>query len=125
MDFRSKSCRDGRMTTESYSYNGNRAGPPTGMRDLRSYSTNSYASSKLPPPPHLGKEVKIKKGKGNNGIESPSSKNWSLMNDPEFQRKKRVAGYKAYAAEGKMKGSFKKSFRWIKDTCNQVVYGWW
>ncbi|CAN0906837.1 hypothetical protein LINGRAHAP2_LOCUS24471 [Linum grandiflorum] len=23
-----------------------------------------------------------------------------------------------------MKGSFRKSFRWIKDTCNQVVYGW-
>ncbi|CAN1218207.1 hypothetical protein LINPERPRIM_LOCUS1267 [Linum perenne] len=26
--------------------------------------------------------------------------------------------------EGKMKGSFRKSFRWVKDTCNQVVYGW-
>ncbi|KAE9453391.1 uncharacterized protein LOC131310661 [Rhododendron vialii] len=126
MDFRSKSCRDGRMMrTESYSYYGNRpAGPPTGMRDLRSYSTNSYAAPKLPPA-QLDKELKIKKGKVNNGIGSPSSKNWSLMNDPEFQRKKRVASYKAYAVEGKMKGSFKKSFRWIKDTCNQVVHGWW
>ncbi|CAI0419577.1 unnamed protein product [Linum tenue] len=26
--------------------------------------------------------------------------------------------------EGKMKGSLKKSFRWIKDACNQVVHGW-
>ncbi|KAF4369434.1 hypothetical protein F8388_001856 [Cannabis sativa] len=38
---------------------------------------------------------------------------WSL-NDPELQRKKRVVGYKAYVVEGKMKGSFRKSFKWIK-----------
>ncbi|KAF4356960.1 hypothetical protein F8388_015936 [Cannabis sativa] len=55
-------------------------------------------------------EAKIKKVKS--GVGS-TSKSWSL-NDPELQRKKRVAGYKAYVVEGKMKGSFRKSFKWIK-----------
>ena len=115
-DYRSKSCREGRMQIESY-YGGRPA--PSGMHDLRSYSV-SYASSSQPPT-QMGKEVKIKKGKSSFG---PSSKSWSF-NDPELQRKKRVASYKVYAVEGKMKGSFRKSFRWIKDTYTQVVYGWW
>ncbi|KAH0969838.1 hypothetical protein GBA52_028434 [Prunus armeniaca] len=41
--------------------------------------------------------------------------------DPELQRKKRVASYKMYSVEGKMKGSFRKSFRWLKDKCTQVL----
>ncbi|OWM86561.1 uncharacterized protein LOC116215919 [Punica granatum] len=45
--------------------------------------------------------------------------------DPEFQRKKRVASYKMYGVEGKVKGTFRKSFRWLKNRYTQVVYGWW
>uniref|UniRef100_A0A5B6YVH8 DUF3511 domain protein n=1 Tax=Davidia involucrata TaxID=16924 RepID=A0A5B6YVH8_DAVIN len=119
-NFRSKSCidRDDRMQMESY-YGGRPA--PTSMHDLRSYST-SYASSMQPSTTQMqmGKELKIKKAKSSVGS---SSKSWSF-NDPELQRKKRVASYKVYAVEGKMKGSFRKSFRWIKDTYTQVVYGW-
>ncbi|KAI4329119.1 hypothetical protein L6164_021419 [Bauhinia variegata] len=107
MEFRSKSCRDERMQIESYS---GRREAPTSMQDLRCYSAN-YAADK---------EVKIKKGKST----SKPSKSWSFS-DPELQRKKRVAGYKVYAVEGKMKGSLRKSFRWIKNTYTQVVYGWW
>ncbi|KAL2243222.1 uncharacterized protein LOC110011735 [Sesamum indicum] len=111
---RSKSSRESGMQKQ-----------PTSMNDLRSYSTSAYN-----PPPYLDcdkkgsfNEVKIKKsGSKNNGF---SSKSWSLKVDPEFQRKKRVASYKAYEVEGKMKGSVKKSFRWIKDTCNQVIHGIW
>ncbi|CAK7356888.1 unnamed protein product [Dovyalis caffra] len=113
-NFRSKSCREGRIEMEGY--HGGK-GEPTNMQDLRSYSV-SYAVSVQPN--QLGKEVKIKKGKSNLGS---SSKSWSF-NDPELRRKRRVANYKVYAMEGKMKGSFRKSFRWIKDTCTQVVYGW-
>ncbi|KAJ6963717.1 hypothetical protein NC652_002132 [Populus alba x Populus x berolinensis] len=90
---------------------------PTNMQDLRSYSV-SYAVSVQPN--QSGKEGKMKKGKSNLGS---SSKSWSFK-DPELQRKRRVANYKVYAIEGKMKGSLRKSFRWIKDTCTQVVYGW-
>ncbi|EEF41045.1 uncharacterized protein LOC8284701 [Ricinus communis] len=114
--FRSKSCRDGRMRIADY-YGDKTA--PTSMQDLRSYSVG-YAGSTTVQPSQFGKELKIKKGKSNLGS---SSKNWSF-NDPELQRKKRVASYKVYAMEGKMKGSLRKSFRWIKDTYTQVVYGW-
>ncbi|KAE8675330.1 putative casein kinase [Hibiscus syriacus] len=92
------------------SYNGG----PRSMQDLRSYSASSAQQTQP------GKEIKIKKNKSSSGS---SSKSWSFT-DPEMQRKKRVASYKVYAVEGKMKGSLRKSFRWIKDTCTQVVYGW-
>ncbi|KAB2085884.1 hypothetical protein ERO13_A05G407000v2 [Gossypium hirsutum] len=114
-NFRSKSSRDGGMQMESYY--GGKGGGPSNMQDLRCYSAN-YANSVQPN--QLGKEIKMKKSKSS--FES-SSKTWSF-NDPELQRKKRVASYKVYAVEGKMKGSLRKSFRWIKDTYTQAVYGW-
>lgn len=101
---------------ESY-YGGRTAA--TSMQDLRSYSV-SYAGSSAQPN-QIVKEVKLKKGKS--GVGSVS-KSWSFS-DPELQRKKRVAGYKVYAVEGMVKGSLRKSFRWIKRSCTQVVYGWW
>ncbi|CAL5380780.1 unnamed protein product [Camellia sinensis] len=89
----SKSCRDGRIQTES-SFNGGRPtrpGHPTSMHDLRSYST-SYATSSFEQaqPTQMGKELKIKKIKKSTSV--GSSKSWSL-NDPELQRKKRFASY--------------------------------
>ncbi|XP_071726946.1 uncharacterized protein [Rutidosis leptorrhynchoides] len=59
----------------------------------------------------------FKKGKS-------TTKSWSF-NDPEFQRKKRVASYKVYSVEGKVKGSFRKSFKWLKNKYTNAVYGWW
>ncbi|XP_057477273.1 uncharacterized protein LOC130764979 [Actinidia eriantha] len=121
-DNRSKSYADGRMQMESY------YGPrPTSKpRDFRSYSVNSYPSSYAPPPQQTQmvsvKDLKLKKAKSTSG--SSSNFNWGL-NDPEFQRKRRVASYKVYSVEGKVKGSFRKSFRWIKNRYTQVVYGWW
>lgn len=93
--------------------------------DFRSYSYGAASSIPppplpLPPPPGQPRDWKLKKGK----IASSSSKSWSF-NDPEFQRKKRVASYKVYSVEGKVKGSFRRSFRWLKDKYTQVVYGWW
>ncbi|XP_027330787.1 uncharacterized protein LOC113846563 [Abrus precatorius] len=85
--------------------------------DLRSYSV-SYAHTQKGP----NKDLKLKKGKSIS--RSSISKSWSFA-DPEFQRKKRVASYKMYSVEGKVKGSLRKSFRWLKDRYWQVVYGWW
>ncbi|RYR77196.1 hypothetical protein Ahy_A01g001651 isoform B [Arachis hypogaea] len=110
-DFRSKSYGDGRMQIEPYT-------GPTG-NDLRCYSA-SYASSVHPTQIHVANDPKFKKGKSTNGS---TSKSWSFS-DPELQRKKRVASYKVYAVEGKLKGSLRKSFKWLKDRCNRVVYGW-
>ncbi|RVW43972.1 hypothetical protein CK203_072346 [Vitis vinifera] len=114
-DFRSKSCGDGRMQMESY--HGGGGGPTsTGMQDLRCYSA-SYA---YPPQAQMGNDPKFKKGKSTNGS---LSKAWSFS-DPELQRKKRVASYKVYAVEGKMKGSLKKSFRWLKDRLWLLGLNW-
>ncbi|XVE97963.1 hypothetical protein REPUB_Repub03eG0064400 [Reevesia pubescens] len=120
-DFRSKSWGDGRMQ-QIESYNGPNSSYGNGvhsMQDLRCYSasyasTVSHGETQMP-----NNDAKLKKGKSTNGS---SSKSWSF-NDPELQRKKRVASYKVYAVEGKVKGSFKKSFRWLKDRYIRVVYG--
>lgn len=101
--------------------------PPPSSRShdfTRSYSTATYPSSYAQP--SQVRDFKLKKGKSVSGSSS-SSKSWrslSAINDPEFQRKKRVASYKVYSVEGKVKGSFRKSFRWLKDKYSQVVYGW-
>ncbi|KAL0407683.1 UNVERIFIED_CONTAM: hypothetical protein Sradi_1702700 [Sesamum radiatum] len=123
-DYRSKFYSDGNMQIEPY------YGPPSSARhdDLRSYSA-SYASASSsssynyapPPPPLVAPPQKLKKGKSTGGS---TSKSWNFT-DPEFQRKKRVASYKVYSVEGKVKGTFRKSFRWLKDRYTQVVYGWW
>ncbi|KAK8509200.1 hypothetical protein V6N11_007607 [Hibiscus sabdariffa] len=95
------------------------APPRPGSYDLRSYSV-SYAQSQMAA--STSRDFKLKKAKSTSG--SSSSKSWSL-GDPEFQRKKRVASYKMYSVEGKVKGSWRRSFRWLKDKYTQVVYGWW
>ncbi|KAG0457748.1 hypothetical protein HPP92_022621 [Vanilla planifolia] len=96
-DLRSRSYADGRMQIQPY---GGR-GSPLPSYEMRSYST-SHASS------YSKKDAKLKKEKN-----ASSKGGW--LNDPELQRKKRVAGYKVYSVEGKVKGSFRKSFRWLKD----------
>jgi hypothetical protein len=55
---------------------------------------------------------------------SKSKRRWLALGDPDMERKRRVAAYKAYAVEGKVKGSFRKSFRWVKDRYLHIVYGW-
>lgn len=102
---RSRSYGNGQMMQIGSYY-----GAPARPYDLRSYSV-SYAQSQMGP-------KDLKKG------EKSISKSWSFA-DPELQRKKRVASYKMYSVEGKVKGSFRKSFRWLKVKYTQVVYGWW
>ncbi|RDX96746.1 hypothetical protein CR513_20565, partial [Mucuna pruriens] len=118
MEFRSKSCRNESLQIENY--NGGRVAP-TSMQDLRSYSYSANYAGSSAHPYKIGKEVKVDKGKS---TVNKASKSWSF-NDPELQRKKRVAGYKIYSVEGKMKGSLRKSLRWIKNTYTQAVDGWW
>lgn len=101
-DFRSKSYNDGKLQIEPY-YR-----PPCANDFCRSYSVSSYAPQ-------------LKRGKSTS---SSSLKCWSF-NDAEFQRKRRVANYKVYSVEGKVKGSFRRTFRWLKHRYTHVVYGWW
>lgn len=84
------------------------------MEDLRSKSYNTSSSQTQIENPTVIEFKKV----NNKSI----SRIWSLT-DPEMQRKKRIASYKSYTVEGKVKGSIKKSFKWITDKYSKMVYG--
>lgn len=122
--YRSKSCGDGRTEMESYyGYGGERkvGNGYVGVEDLRCYSA-SYATSTTQQPAQMPRQ--LKKGKSTNGSMSSSKAAVWCFSDPELQRKKRVASYKAYSVEGKIKRSFSKSIRWIKDRYTNMLHGW-
>ncbi|KAK0582495.1 hypothetical protein LWI29_026198 [Acer saccharum] len=68
-------------------------------------------------PPHYRQNVMMK--------EKRNTKNTLKMwwNDPETKRRKRVAKYKFYSVEGKVKSSLKKGFRWMKKKCSHIIHG--
>jgi hypothetical protein len=43
---------------------------------------------------------------------------WSVL---EMKRRRRVAGYKAYAVEGKVKASIRRGLRWMKAKCERIA----
>lgn len=53
---------------------------------------------------------------------SAAAKPWGL-GDPEAKRRKRIAKYKVYTVEGKVKDSLRKGLRWIKNKCSRIVHG--
>ncbi|KDP28226.1 hypothetical protein JCGZ_13997 [Jatropha curcas] len=46
------------------------------------------------------------------------------FSDPETKRKKRIAKYKVYTVEGKVKTSLKNGLRWIKNKCSKIIHGY-
>lgn len=61
-------------------------------------------------------------------IQGPSAagiaaKPWGFT-DPDMKRRKRIARYKAYGVEGKVKASLRKGIQWIKNKCCQIVHGY-
>ncbi|OIW07020.1 hypothetical protein TanjilG_02654 [Lupinus angustifolius] len=44
--------------------------------------------------------------------------------DAEGKRKKRLARYKVYKVEGKVKATFRNGIQWIKDKCSRIVHGY-
>ncbi|MFQ6638442.1 hypothetical protein Gotur_017080 [Gossypium turneri] len=86
-------------------------------QDLSCYSASHASTVRQGETQVQNTDAKFRKGKS-----GCCSKSWSL-NDPELQRKKRVASYKVYDVEGRVKGSLKKSFRWLKDRYTRIVYG--
>ncbi|KAL1543988.1 hypothetical protein AAHA92_20897 [Salvia divinorum] len=46
------------------------------------------------------------------------------FSDPEIKRRKRVAKYKVYTVEGRVKASFANGLRWIKNKCSQIIHGY-
>uniref|UniRef100_J3LUG0 DUF3511 domain-containing protein n=1 Tax=Oryza brachyantha TaxID=4533 RepID=J3LUG0_ORYBR len=70
------------------------------MRDLEEFRGGGSA------PPRDGDERTVPS--------SSSSPPW-WSGDPEAKRRRRVAAYKAYAVEARVKASLRRGFRWIKD----------
>ncbi|KAJ4820998.1 DUF3511 domain protein [Rhynchospora pubera] len=84
------------------------------------YNRSSSISCAWPPNQN---EPDIQNGKEARHLKRGSS--LKVFTDPDFQRKRRVASYKAIGYHGKVKGSFKDNFKWVKEKCIQVVNGWW
>ncbi|KAK8928247.1 hypothetical protein KSP39_PZI017391 [Platanthera zijinensis] len=55
---------------------------------------------------------------------APQAASKWCFSDPEMKRRRRVAGYKIYAVEGKVKSSLRRGVRWIKSKCSELVHGW-
>ncbi|XP_073106674.1 uncharacterized protein [Elaeis guineensis] len=72
---------------------------------------------RLPSPP----VVRRPRAVGGGGVlTSSSGAAPSRAADAEAKRRRRVAGYKAYTVESKVKSSIRKGLRWVKG----IVRGW-
>jgi hypothetical protein len=78
----------------------------------------------LPPPPGWkeGRLGGVGGGAGRKGGGGGASM-WCLS-DPEMKRRRRVASYKAYSVEGKVKASLRRGLRWFKGKCSDTFHGW-
>lgn len=77
-------------------------------------TTTTTTTTRSPPPPLPVTKV----GGGGGGMGSA----W-CFSDPEMKRRRRVASYKAYSVEGKVKSSLRRGFRWIKAKCSELIHG--
>lgn len=116
-DLRCKSNGDTKMQirNERNSSTSSKLPEPFNLQNMRCYSASYAAFSSYNVPPDeipRTEDNKFKRAKSMNG--------WAL-DDPELQRKKRIASYKVYSVERKVKGSFRNSFKWLKNRYSQVV----
>lgn len=77
----------------------------------------------LDPPPGPTRASWPGQGPGAAAAAAAAAKPWGFT-DPEMKRKKRIARYKAYGVEGRVKASLRRGIRWIKDKCSQIVNGY-
>ncbi|CAN6477957.1 unnamed protein product [Victoria cruziana] len=68
-------------------------------------------------PSSVGEKASKRRKKGGSFVKS-----WAF-NDPEMKRRRRIASYKVYAIEGKVKASLRKGIRWIKSKCSKLIRG--
>ncbi|KAJ8749424.1 hypothetical protein K2173_025468 [Erythroxylum novogranatense] len=83
----------------------------------RSFGNNNQIYASRPGSPDLAAATRA------NRPRQSASKPWGFS-DPEMQRKTRVAKYKVYGVEGRVKASLKNGIRWIKNKCSQIIHGY-
>ncbi|TKY61735.1 ATP-dependent DNA helicase Q 1 [Spatholobus suberectus] len=95
---------------------------------VRGSTMESYGSGQRPYGGERRMEVVSGKSHGWSGTRSPDSAQGSekprRFSDPEAKRKKRIAKYKVYGVEGKVKATLRKGLRWIKKKCSQIAHGY-
>ncbi|CAA0831972.1 Protein of unknown function (DUF3511 [Striga hermonthica] len=52
-----------------------------------------------------------------------AAKPWGF-GDPNMKRRKRIAKYKVYTVEGRVKASIRNGLRWIKNKCSEIIHGY-
>ncbi|KAF8680738.1 hypothetical protein HU200_045580 [Digitaria exilis] len=67
-----------------------------------------------------GGEEQKKKKKGGGGRWVAAL--WGAGDPAEMKRRRRVAGYKAYAVEGSVKASIRRGLRWVKAKCEHIIH---
>ncbi|XP_021742882.1 uncharacterized protein LOC110708961 [Chenopodium quinoa] len=101
--------------SHSYGYEGNRRVEFNGI-DQYTAVDQMYVARSRGSAPRKGL-VRRSKRKSSLNTKSSSSFMFSVKawyNNPEQKRKRRMAKYKIYDMEGKVKSSFKKGYRWLK-----------
>ncbi|KAK1365250.1 putative ABC family ABC transporter [Heracleum sosnowskyi] len=89
---------------------------PLNLQNLRCYSA-SYATFSSYVQPKI-QQVTMNE---DNKLKRAMSLNGWTFDDHELRRKKRVASYRVYSVEKKVKGSVKKSFKWLKNRFSQMI----
>ncbi|KAM0876471.1 hypothetical protein ACQ4PT_036158 [Festuca glaucescens] len=101
--------------------------PASAVTELRCYSS-SYVTPKKAAGTTWPSPAPSSISSSSSSATGSKAKTWSggFGSAPaELRRKGRVAGYRVYGAEGKVKVSLKNGVRWLKSKCTQVVDGLW
>ena len=83
-------------------------------RNRRIYTSSSWSSSDPPPPAD----------EEHSSSSARSSKPFQGFRDAGMDRKRRIARYKAYSMESRVKASIKSGFRWFKTKCSEFIHGY-
>ncbi|KAG1326216.1 hypothetical protein COCNU_01G001500 [Cocos nucifera] len=86
----------------------------------KAYSASQTNICRLPSPTGVRRRRAVGGGGVLTSSSSPSGPAPSRAADAEAKRRRRVAGYKAYTVESKVKASIRKGLRWVKG----IVGGW-
>ncbi|XP_047964839.1 uncharacterized protein LOC125209276 [Salvia hispanica] len=83
------------------------------------YSSYNLANQIYPPTsfPHDSPPVRI------DATPPPPAKPWGF-GGPRMNRRKRIARYKVYTVEGRVKASLRNGLRWIKNKCSHIIHGY-
>ncbi|OEL21291.1 hypothetical protein BAE44_0017690 [Dichanthelium oligosanthes] len=109
----STACPKSPFTQEIYT---TAALPPPLQQPRQQFGMAPQAPSTPPLPAAIG--MRRRSGICGGGVRSVRM---GCFGDPEMKRRRRVAGYKAYGVQGKVKASIRRGLRWFKRKCSGIL----